>query len=566
MAVDGLIIPRSYNDYFSRSDPNAIRQLVAQFTDSALSTTSENPVQNKVVKAALDEINAVIPAGASSSDKLALESEITAIEAKIPTQASAQNQLADKGFVNSSIGTNTANYISDNGEPFASVAALEAYSGTVTNNDYAFVTGTDAAGNTYYDRYKATVSGSSVTWAKEYRLNNSSFTAAQWASIQSGITAEKVAQYDALGKPASLVYERARWLRFSAVNKKGVVIAAGTTIIVGAHVFTAETDTAFDLSEDITTAGKDYFIYLNWADGDVWTLTASTTKSADTATSRYIGRCHTLCVTAGGSLTAKIPASPSSGIVAGNTVLVKSYKADEDADFYNFYNKTVQSVSAGSYYDVITVAHPLAGYAAGDILPESIFCLSWKPKTLHEDGMVYDRDTDACIDIYLQSGTGLNTKSEYNKTHTVSRQQWNHQEDMRQVGKKLLSDYEFTSAAIGSNETTNIYGSADVTTVGGHSDTASRRMISAIGCEEMAGYLWQWLDEVIGKSDENSWTTTDGRGQFGQEYWQPRALLAGGDWNRASRCGSRCRYADRSRSNVIAYIGGRGSSRVIRGL
>lgn len=176
--VDGLIIPRSYNDYFSKSDPTAIRQLVGQYTDPALSSTSELPVQNKAVKGALDGITELIPA-----------------------QATAQNQLADKGFVNSSVATNTANYISDNGDPFTSVAALEAYSGTVTNNDYAFVTGTDSDGNTYYDRYKATVSGSTVTWAKEYRLNNSSFTAAQWAAITSGITAAKVAQYDAAVNP-----------------------------------------------------------------------------------------------------------------------------------------------------------------------------------------------------------------------------------------------------------------------------------------------------------------------------------------------------------------------------
>ena len=97
-------------------------------------------------------------------------------------------------FVNSSIATNTANYISNNGEPFTSVEQLEAYSGTVTNNDYAFVTGTDSDGNTYYDRYKATVSGSSVTWALEYRLNNNSFTAAQWAAINSGITSVLVAK------------------------------------------------------------------------------------------------------------------------------------------------------------------------------------------------------------------------------------------------------------------------------------------------------------------------------------------------------------------------------------
>ena len=97
-------------------------------------------------------------------------------------------------FVNSSIATNTANYISNNGKPFTSVEQLEAYSGPVTNNDYAFVTGIDSEGNTYYDRYKATVSGSTVTWALEYRLNNSSFTAAQWSAINSGITSALVAK------------------------------------------------------------------------------------------------------------------------------------------------------------------------------------------------------------------------------------------------------------------------------------------------------------------------------------------------------------------------------------
>ena len=97
-------------------------------------------------------------------------------------------------FVNSSIATNTANYISNNGEPFTSVEQLEAYSGPVTNNDYAFVTGIDSEGNTYYDRYKATFSGETVTWSLEYRLNNSSFTAAQWSAINSGITSALVAK------------------------------------------------------------------------------------------------------------------------------------------------------------------------------------------------------------------------------------------------------------------------------------------------------------------------------------------------------------------------------------
>ena len=97
-------------------------------------------------------------------------------------------------FVNSSIATNTANYISNNGVPFTSVEQLNAYTRTVTNNDYAFVTGIDSEGNTYYDRYKATVNDSSITWALEYRLNNSTFTEAQWTAINSGITSALVAK------------------------------------------------------------------------------------------------------------------------------------------------------------------------------------------------------------------------------------------------------------------------------------------------------------------------------------------------------------------------------------
>lgn len=177
---NGLIIPRSYNDYFSRSDPQAIRDIVALAADGELNAASKNPLQNQ------------------------------AIAKIVPNTASETNKLADKNFVNSTVGTNTANYIyktESGGEkvPFSSVAELEAYAGTVTNNDYAFVTGIDENGNTYYDRYKADVNDGVVTWAKEYRLNNSSFTAEQWAAIQSGITAEKVAQFEGAVSPVDVV-------------------------------------------------------------------------------------------------------------------------------------------------------------------------------------------------------------------------------------------------------------------------------------------------------------------------------------------------------------------------
>ena len=112
--------------------------------------------------------------------------DISDIEDLIPNQASSSNQLADKDFVNSSISTNTANFIGT----FNSVADLEAYSGTLTNNDYAFVVTTDQAGNTLYDRYK----WNGTQWLFEYELNNSSFTAAQWAAINSGASTTNIGQ------------------------------------------------------------------------------------------------------------------------------------------------------------------------------------------------------------------------------------------------------------------------------------------------------------------------------------------------------------------------------------
>lgn len=107
-----------------------------------------------------------------------LRASYTGISALIPQAATADNQLADKEFVNSSIATATATFRGT----FATLAALEAT--PADRNDYAFWAHKDEDGNTCYDKY--TYTGSE--WKFEYRLNNSSFTAAQWGAINSGIT------------------------------------------------------------------------------------------------------------------------------------------------------------------------------------------------------------------------------------------------------------------------------------------------------------------------------------------------------------------------------------------
>ena len=118
--------------------------------------------------------------------------DIATIESYIPNQTTAENQLADKDFVNSSIGTSTAVFRGT----YNSLAELEAV--TADENDYGFVVSTDAAGNTVYNRYKYTTATTPASWVFEYALNNSSFTAAQWSAINSNITPELVGKLTAM--------------------------------------------------------------------------------------------------------------------------------------------------------------------------------------------------------------------------------------------------------------------------------------------------------------------------------------------------------------------------------
>jgi hypothetical protein len=180
-------------------------------------------------KANADDIDAIeekIPSGASSSNKMATASDITnlsdsiaAILLLIPSAASSLNQLADKAFVNSSIATNTATYrgsynlvsdlsltISATEQQIAAALAtkMTALSITPENNDYCFVQVPTADATpteiSRIDRYKY----NGTAWMYEYSLNNSSFTSAQWAAINSGITSALVAKLSALPTNADL--------------------------------------------------------------------------------------------------------------------------------------------------------------------------------------------------------------------------------------------------------------------------------------------------------------------------------------------------------------------------
>ena len=114
------------------------------------------------------------------STNASVDEKIGGVTSSIPTKTSQldnDSDFADKNFVNSSIATNTANFKGtfNNESEFPTEA---------TNNDYLFWNTVDENGNTTYKRYKYIASTS--TWTYEYTLNNSSFTAEQWATINGG--------------------------------------------------------------------------------------------------------------------------------------------------------------------------------------------------------------------------------------------------------------------------------------------------------------------------------------------------------------------------------------------
>lgn len=105
------------------------------------------------------------------------------IKALIPNQATNENQLADKDFVNSSISTATATFR-------GTYTSKLDFPLIADENDYIWYDTTDEIGNRKFDKYKY----SNGEWVYEYTLNNSSFTEEQWKSINSGATVELINQ------------------------------------------------------------------------------------------------------------------------------------------------------------------------------------------------------------------------------------------------------------------------------------------------------------------------------------------------------------------------------------
>ncbi len=251
--------------------------------------------------------------------------------------------------------------------------------------------------------------------------------------------------------------------------------------------------------------------------------------------------------------------------------------------------------------DVGTISgHTLSGYVAGNILPASVWDLIHRPVS-DPEGMVWSGRK--WFDIYFASWNGSKLVSAYGGTIADGESSKKFtgeifEEEFVRAGKELISREEFKDCAYGSNEGTNIYGSADPGTTGGHKDTASRRMISNIGCEDCCGALWQWTRDWWENTpsiktgttsngsptynSDNYKTGTEDRWLHGIGYatWTDFSVtnsdiestargqtwgiiiraLVGGHWDAGSSCGSRSAYLANLSSHRHALYAGRGAS------
>lgn len=203
-----------------------------------------------------------------------------------------------------------------------------------------------------------------------------------------------------------------------------------------------------------------------------------------------------------------------------------SDKTPVEATFVVSENSTVPdgydeetSRKIGGYHclcaDVGTIdGHPLSGYKAGDVLPNSLWDL-WHRPVSDPEGMVYDPTQDIWVDIYLAYWNGSKLTSEFNTEPVIGGNTMDSNfmmfhgerfnEEFLSINKELPTRQQFISFANGapygasSSLTYKIY---DSSTGGNTVEAFNRRDISNIGVECCTGSTWQWLADTtfVGQS------------------------------------------------------------------
>ena len=219
------------------------------------------------------------------------------------------------------------------------------------------------------------------------------------------------------------------------------------------------------------------------------------------------------------------------------------------------------------------------------ILPRSVWTLGHRPKCSPE-GMVY-LGGGTWVDIYLNSDDGAQgLKSEYNcapMTGTEGMNWYTFTERLMKSGKRMPDYSEFCAYAFGSPQgldgaNTNAW---TATTNTGRGTTGSVvNAVSAVGCVDAVGRVWEWLNDLITRAEHATNTEFHPTVAWGWDKKSPlrdnatkydvgniyqyyayslAALVAGGDWINGVHAGARAVYCNSYPWYVSTAVGVRGA-------
>ena len=219
------------------------------------------------------------------------------------------------------------------------------------------------------------------------------------------------------------------------------------------------------------------------------------------------------------------------------------------------------------------------------ILPRSVWTLGHRPKCSPE-GMVY-LGGGTWVDIYLNSDDGAQgLKSEYNcapMTGTEGMNWYTFTERLMKSGKRMPDYSEFCAYAFGSPQgldgaNTNAW---TATTNTGRGTTGSVvNAVSAVGCVDAVGRVWEWLNDLITRAEHATNTEFHPTVAWGWDKKSPlrdnatkydvgniyqyyayslAALIAGGYWNNGVHAGARAVICYYYPGDVNTAVGVRGA-------
>ena len=203
--------------------------------------------------------------------------------------------------------------------------------------------------------------------------------------------------------------------------------------------------------------------------------------------------------------------------------------------------------------------HPLSGWLAGDILPQSVWTLYHRPYAPPAAGVVYvECGRPFWRTIYDHSGTLETTNFEYGGTITRNRTFYGHFKDMAAVGFSLPTYEQAALSGIGCEELKAVMGKAEssITTAGGHINESSHRIVSRVGAEDCVGCTWK--PTTIAAIGGSGWNTDASVGVH--QYGNVQLLRVGGNWYDSGNAGPLATTGNLSALTVGASVASFGVS------